>query len=352
MNDDYQTLDDSNFSEEPGEYPQEHFIYVVCYGSVEKLESDLKNYQESFPSGSIDPELMRTLLSRAVAVDRVDMVQCLVESFHMDISGVLSEATGNTPLHIACTAGNLRLVEYLHSKGVDLYAVNAEGDTPLFAACRQLVEQDYNMPAVIHWLHTHAGVPVVDEQGYTLLMQACQRGEEGIVNAIIEELIEPQEESRHVLSRGALFGFLDTRSNNQSTLWHAVLENELWDIAKSVLNGWWINELIDAPNDAGNTALHTAILHRAPTNLCVDILDSRESRLLKKNRACKTCLDLAKEMTLMPGSNEEDQIRYQKLGTFLANRCWSALQCLVALDGYVASLMEHHRSYKRGRNLE
>ena len=345
MNDNDRILDDSHFPSGPDDDPKESLISLVCFGRVEKFESDLKKYQESLPSGRIDPELMRTLLSRAVAVDRVEMIQRLVESFHMDLSGVLSEATGNTPLHIACAAGSLRVVEYLHSEGVDLYAVNAKGDTPLFAACRSL--KVGKMPAVIDWLHTHAGVPLVDEQGCILLMQACQRGEESIVYTIMMKLLGESTEEK--AANRALFGFFDTRSNIQSTLWHAALENEHWDMANTFLQILWV---IDSPNDAGNMALHTAIIHRAPASVCVDITDNRESRLLKKNRAGKTCLDLAKEMTLMPGSNEEDQIRYQKLGTFLANRSWSALQCLVALDGYVASLMEHHRSYKRGRNLE
>jgi len=59
-------------------------------------------------------------------------VKCLIEN------GAYINAKdkhGNTPLHIAARAGNLRLVKYLvETKGVDINSQNNDGETPLHLA--------------------------------------------------------------------------------------------------------------------------------------------------------------------------------------------------------------------------
>ena len=74
-------------------------IIIICY--------DLFNLQELF-----------TALHLASAMDHLNIVKFLVERCGADIDA--KSIDSSTPLTMACTAGNLRIVEYLVGKEADI----------------------------------------------------------------------------------------------------------------------------------------------------------------------------------------------------------------------------------------
>lgn len=73
---------------------------------------------------------------------------------------VHTESNGATPLHGAAVEGQLEVIEYLISRGADVNALNAYGDSPMENA------RSMNHPEAMHLLERHGGRVIrgTDEQ--------------------------------------------------------------------------------------------------------------------------------------------------------------------------------------------
>lgn len=150
---------------------------------------------------------------------------------------VKSEQT-DTPsnnLHMACTAGNLQLVQTLSGKGTDLNAKNAFGLTPLYIAC----DKQYGDIAM-YLIKKGADLGVVCAPGDTPMHRICARG----MSSLLEQII---------VSNLNVKLPLDAKSSNGLTLLHVAAKAGFIGIMKVLVKH---ANVMNARDSAGKTALH------------------------------------------------------------------------------------------------
>lgn len=80
-----------------------------------------------------------------------------------------------------CSKGNIKNVEKLISKGVDVNCLSKSGDTPLTAACKN---EHYNVTKLL--LEKGADPNKMDNNGFTPLIHACYTENEQMVTLLID----------------------------------------------------------------------------------------------------------------------------------------------------------------------
>jgi len=110
-------------------------------------------------------------------IDAINLIN-LVES-KINLEYIMDEKE-MTPLHYACIYNNIKIVEKLVSKGVNINAETSIGKTPLYIA----IEKGYD--DIIEFLIDH-GVSIESENkdGCTLLQRASQNGDINVVKYLI-----------------------------------------------------------------------------------------------------------------------------------------------------------------------
>ena len=100
------------------------------------------------------------------------IVFCLINEGNANVNTPCTDdKTNDTPLHIACAMGSLRIVRELVKHGAHLEATNAFGETPLFCACRAKKHEN-----IVRYLIHEAGANVNAQRsdGSTPLLFAIQ----------------------------------------------------------------------------------------------------------------------------------------------------------------------------------
>jgi len=147
---------------------------------------------------------------------------------------------GNTPLHKACSSGNIELVRALLARGACVNSTNKSGDTPLHRA----VENKHTDVALELLSHSDINVNCYNQYRDTPLHRATFHG----LIPVIERLME----------KGA---DINARGSSQDTPLHITVENEYLDVFTKLLSYAGID--VNAANVNGDTPLHrAAYLHR------------------------------------------------------------------------------------------
>ena len=306
---------------------------LFMFGRDSQVQGVFEDIEDSWPA-DLQKELAHSTCEEAVRYSNLELVQWLEESYGVDVARH-RDVDGDSLFHTACAVGHLPMVQYLHSRGADATLLNEKGDSPIYWA---LLVLHRGLP-IIQWLHTEVNIPLVDSRGYSLLMHACANGDDRITDCVLGGGFEG---SPLIAGIEAMLSYTGDQGKN---IWHAALENQQWRLVEDTfLYKRNALEFINSPDDDGNTPLHTAILHQAPTDLCLKIYERGAVQLLTQNQAGKTCLDLAQDKTrTSTNSDEEDHTRYRKLSTIQANKNWELLKFLFSLDGYTASFAEKNR---------
>lgn len=121
----------------------------------------------------------QTPLSIACSGGDLATVQCLVKN---GVSLHQVDAFGQTPLHWACSNGWLPLAQWLVGNGVNLHQVDGEGKTALFSAClsKNLL--------LVQWL-VYKGLDFnqVDNSGQTPVFSASSNGNLNVVQWLVRK---------------------------------------------------------------------------------------------------------------------------------------------------------------------
>lgn len=234
----------------------------------------------------------------------------------------------------ACAAGAPIIVRCLLSKGARVDVHGKKG--------KELVYWAFANVDLVNYLHMEANAPLVDERGYSILMQRIADFEDeetghDAVDLILAKNAEDEDGSRNV---ALLLGSAETRcKTDNSTIWHVALKHCRWDLVGCFLYNEAAFPLCNEPNDLGDTPLHCAMRHQAPINLCENLVEIGEAKILARNHAGKTCLDIAKDMA---EESEGNVYRYVALSKLHAEKLWGLTKALCSLEGYVEGLLEHH----------
>lgn len=97
-----------------------------------------------------------------------------------DVNEVNDE--GETPLHWACTNGNIKVVEKLHNLGANLQARDNAGNYPLHRAAAG------NIAIVKYLIAHHCDLNCTNNEGLTPLNIAIEQEEQEIENIILSKL--------------------------------------------------------------------------------------------------------------------------------------------------------------------
>jgi ankyrin repeat protein len=100
--------------------------------------------------------------------------------------GRLSTRSGNTIIHFAAQRGDLRLIQSLHFRGLDVNIKNRHGVTPLAAASRR-----GHRSLVEFLISIGAKVDSQDKRGLTPLHNACYHGADDIVQILLDNGADP-----------------------------------------------------------------------------------------------------------------------------------------------------------------
>ena len=112
--------------------------------------------------------------------DSVDLVRYLVSDCGLDPNA--PRQYGETPMHVACSRGNLEVVKYLSEElGCSLEVQDETGDTPLHVGC-----QNNHQSVVKFLIERGCKVDVVNKGGLTPLAVACRYGKQDAAKLLLE----------------------------------------------------------------------------------------------------------------------------------------------------------------------
>jgi ankyrin repeat protein len=176
------------------------------------------------------------------------------------------DCEGNTPLHKACSAGNIELVRALLTYGSCVNSTNKFGDTPLHRA----IENKHVDVALELLTRDDINVNCYNQYGDTPLHRATFHG----LIPVIERLIE----------KGA---DINARGSSGDTPLHITVENEYFDVFTKLLSYAGVD--VNIANGYGDTPLHrAAYLHRRYK--CIPLLLAHGARVNSVNSLNRTPL--------------------------------------------------------------
>jgi ankyrin repeat protein len=123
---------------------------------------------------SLSPEEFHNSFLKACSAGDEKAAMQLLENLH-DLNTV--DASGNTPLHIACQEGLAEIIDYLvNNEQVNVNYVNNKGKTPLHVACESVkdgVKPEKKHPVSILVSNQRVLVNKVDNEQHTPFFIAC-----------------------------------------------------------------------------------------------------------------------------------------------------------------------------------
>ena len=142
-----------------GHVPIQTAIKCACMNVVRYMLQDPAWYRKA-------SEL--SLMHIACHAGHLDLLKCLIQefNFHLDCE----DNEGKTPSFSAASAGNFKIIEYLHENQCNLNKVSKYGDTPLHVAALK------GRTNIVIYLLSHHCKLEGDEFSWSALHAACQGG--------------------------------------------------------------------------------------------------------------------------------------------------------------------------------
>ena len=200
------------------------------------------------------------------------IVQYLIEKEHVDKDMRGNNAT--TPLLIACECGFLPIIEYLISKGANIYAHNGSGKCSIHCAT------EFNQLSIIQYLieKQNVNIDIKSPFGYSPLHIACQKG----FLPIIEYLI----------SKGAN---IEAKNRIEGTPLHCACENGHIQIIDFLISK---GANIEAKNGHGKTPLHYAFIKKHIQT--IEFLISKGANIQVKDKSGNSFIHYACNYGILP----------------------------------------------------
>ena len=116
---------------------------------------------------SLNRKELKSLIHVACEHDHIHIIETLLLQMNIDINE--RDTNGDTPLHIACKAGNLNTCKLLLDRHCEIDLLNDNGDTALHVACRHGNNQVYK-----EVLNRGSDINAKNNDGDTPLLIACK----------------------------------------------------------------------------------------------------------------------------------------------------------------------------------
>ncbi|RYP90107.1 hypothetical protein DL770_003799 [Monosporascus sp. CRB-9-2] len=125
-----------------------------------------------------------SLLHDAALLGEDEVIDVLVLELKLDVNQ--PNNSGETPLHIAASQGNVKAMERLMAQGADINKADQSGDTPLHAAAWRHKSETCNF-----LLGQGASVDPRNGSNQTPLYVACQSGNDDVVETLLYHGADP-----------------------------------------------------------------------------------------------------------------------------------------------------------------
>ncbi|XP_058092297.1 protein ACCELERATED CELL DEATH 6-like isoform X2 [Magnolia sinica] len=209
-----------------------------------------------------------------------DIVRQILQTSKSSVHGGLTAYGGpihRTPLHASVIWGHFDIMKKLIEvnpqliKQADIYEA-----TPLHYAASQ-----GNLKMVRELLQSDASVAYkVDKDGRLPIHMAASNGHPSVIQELVFHHLYSSE-------------LLDAKGRN---VLHLAIEREKPNIVRYILKSLELQELINEPENNGNTPLHLAIIKRNLSIMCLLLNDERVD-IRAMNNDCLTALDVAESDT-------------------------------------------------------
>ena len=264
------------------DYPLIHHICIHGYTGM--LQELILNY--GYDPTSIDQE-RNTLLHTAAQHGKYDMVYLLTTAFGIHCPVDSRNIRNETPLHLACIAGDARIAEVLISHKATINLRDIDNDTPLKKAYLQ--ENNDVLSSIFHILGFESS-----EVEPKLVYDVCEQGFVELLDVLLSDFsINPCSVLDHkgntALHVGAYFSRkevtlllinhggcpIDCRNYIGHTPIHSLCCNELTDSVDFLLK-WFVSKLkadVHIKDDKGNQPIHLSAINGCTKVMTTLILD-------------------------------------------------------------------------------
>ena len=162
-------------------------MHAIEFGNANVVAALLKSAADPLHAEMFDSKLGHNCLHAACALKSpyalkaANIVEILVNDAGYGLT--VTDAVGNTCLHLGAEAGNARLITKLIELGIDIRVVNNEGRTPLHSACA--FGQSEAVQTLLSTISSPKSfVALKDHQGNTAIQLAEHFGHVGIVQIL------------------------------------------------------------------------------------------------------------------------------------------------------------------------
>ena len=259
-------------------------IHQVCInGSTIMLKQLISNF--GYDPTSIDQE-RNTLLHTAAQHEKYAMVDLLITAFGIHCPVDSRNIRNETPLHLACIAGDTRMADILLSHKATINLRDIDNDTPLRKAFLQ--ENNDVVSSVLYVLGFESS-----EVDSNLVYDVCKRGFVELLDVLLTDFcIDPcsaldhkGNTALHVAAYGSCKEVslllinhgcpVDCRNYNGRTPIYFLCCNKLTDSVNFLLK-WFVSELkadVHIKDDKGNQPIHVSAINGCTILMTTLILD-------------------------------------------------------------------------------
>ena len=250
------------------DYPLIH--HVCIHGYKKMLKELISNF--GYDSTSLDKE-RNTLLHTAAQHGKYDMVDLLIKAFSIHCPVDSRNIRNETPLHLACIAGNARIAKLLLSHKATINLRDIDNDTPL----RKAYLQGNNdvLSSVFYILGFESS-----EVDSNLVYDVCKQGCVELLDVLLSDFfVDPHSVLDHKGNTALHVGVycsrkevtlllinhgcpVDCRNYSGHTPLHVLCCNELNDSVNFLLK-WFVSELkadVHIKDNKGNQPIHVSAL--------------------------------------------------------------------------------------------
>ncbi|CDW75543.1 serine threonine-protein phosphatase 6 regulatory ankyrin repeat subunit a-like [Stylonychia lemnae] len=287
----YQSIVGLNFDQDRADQSELHINQSSIQRDSLKSILDLENNNQHTP------------FFVAITKGYLDVAEILLENGLSSID--VKDMAGDTPLHWGVILGNIKTVEFLISKGINVDEQNYNQNTPLMIACT------HSHFGIVETLIRHnANVNKENANGMISFHAACLSGNIDVVEYLLDNKADFMKRDRKnflplhyavIKDQAKLIKYLQTERHfsilnpkyfydNTQTLMSLAVLNGSYQTIQLFASEWGDN--LDIRDTEGNTYLHLAAMS-GHVNVFLFFLNKQIS-ISSKNSRGKTAIELAK----------------------------------------------------------